>query len=535
MVTPPAVREVIVGRLARLTERGRRMAGVASVIGRECDFSVLSEVAGISTGEAAEGVEDLVARRILHAVGERLDFTHERIREVAYDLVLPAHRKLLHRAVAGALEPHAADDPAAQALALGRHYAAAEAWDRAWPYLAQAGTRAAGRYAHREAIACFEQALGALSQLRATPELIERIIDLRIELRHSCVPLRDHQRILAHLRDAEEAAQALADRRRLAWILVYRIHGLFLAGAGNAGLEAGQRALALAAEVGDCGLKESGAFYLAQVHHWLGNYRQGADLLRHTVTSLEPEMARLGLPANQYVNSRMILAWCLAELGAFDEALARTNEAIESAEKQATAYALVHAYSGAAFVFLRRGEFSHAITVAGRAVDLCQGRDFSALWAIPASLMGSAYAAVGRIDEAISLLEHAAEIAAALGAPVLGFLAEAYLAAGRVDAARAAAGRAVRLALDQREHGWAAWTLRLLGDIAARTGSDQEAPEQYGRALGLAEGLGMRPLAAHCHLGFGELYRRLGKSELAQGHLDVANAMYRDMDMHPKA
>lgn len=198
--------------------------------------------------------------------------------------------------------------------------------------------------------------------------------------------------------------------------------------------------------------------------------------------------------------------------------------------KQATAYALVHAYSGAAFVHLRRGDFGSAIAAAARAVDLCQGRDFSALWAIPASLLGQSYAAVGRVDEAIPLLEHAAEIAAPLGAPVLGFLAEAYLVAGRVDEARATAGRAVRLALDHGERGWAAWTFRLLGDIAVRTG-DQEAPEQYGRALGLAEGLGMRPLAAHCHLGLGGLYRRLRKAELAQGHLDTANTMYRDMDM----
>jgi DNA-binding SARP family transcriptional activator len=533
MATPPAVREVIASRLKRLTERGRRMAGLASVIGRESDFSVLSEAAGISASEAAEGVEELVDRRILHAIGERLDFTHDRIREVAYDLVLPAHRKLLHRAVAAALESRSIGDPAAEALALGRHYAAGEVWDRAWRYLAQAGARAAGRYAHREAIACFEQALRALAQLPGGPELIERSVDLHIELRHSCVPLRDHQRILAHLRDAENAAHAIADRHRLAWILVYRIHGLFLAGASAAALEVGPQALALAAEAGDPDLAESATFYLAQAHHWVGNYRRGAELLRKEVTVLEGELARRGRPAKQYVNSRMILAWSLAELGVFGEALTRAQEAIESAEQQATAYALVHAYSGAAFVHLRRGDLEGVMVTAGRAVDLCQGRDFSALWAIPASLLGPAYAAVGRIGEAISLLEQAVEIAATLGAPVLGFLADAYLIAGRVDEARATADRAVRIALDQGEQGWAAWIFRLLGDVAARTSGDQEAAEQYGRALGLAEGLGMRPLAAHCHLGLGSLHRRHGKPELAQGHLDAAHAMYGELDMRP--
>jgi hypothetical protein len=41
----------------------------------------------------------------------------------------------------------------------------------------------------------------------------------------------------------------------------------------------------------------------------------------------------------------------------------------------------------------------------------------------------------------------------------------------------------------------------------------------------------MRPLVAHCHLGLGKLYRRTGKSELAQEHLATATAMYREMDM----
>ena len=41
----------------------------------------------------------------------------------------------------------------------------------------------------------------------------------------------------------------------------------------------------------------------------------------------------------------------------------------------------------------------------------------------------------------------------------------------------------------------------------------------------------MRPLVARCHLGLGELYRRTGKREKAQGHLTTATALYREMDM----
>jgi len=51
------------------------------------------------------------------------------------------------------------------------------------------------------------------------------------------------------------------------------------------------------------------------------------------------------------------------------------------------------------------------------------------------------------------------------------------------------------------------------------------------QALALAEELGMRPLAAHCHLGLGNLYRRTGQREQARDHLITATTMYREMDM----
>ena len=41
----------------------------------------------------------------------------------------------------------------------------------------------------------------------------------------------------------------------------------------------------------------------------------------------------------------------------------------------------------------------------------------------------------------------------------------------------------------------------------------------------------MRPLVAHCHLGFGKLYRRTGQHAQAQEHLTTATTMYREMDM----
>jgi DNA-binding SARP family transcriptional activator len=77
------VRQMVTRRLERLSERARLLTTVAAVIGREFDFVVLREAAGLTDVQAAEGVEELVRRSILHGVGERFDFTHDRIRDAA--------------------------------------------------------------------------------------------------------------------------------------------------------------------------------------------------------------------------------------------------------------------------------------------------------------------------------------------------------------------------------------------------------------------------------------------------------------------
>ncbi|MBI3065539.1 MAG: tetratricopeptide repeat protein [Deltaproteobacteria bacterium] len=112
-------------------------------------------------------------------------------------------------------------------------------------------------------------------------------------------------------------------------------------------------------------------------------------------------------------------------------------------------------------------------------------------------------------------------------------LSEAYLLTGREADARAAAQRALGLARQHKERGHEAYTLLLLGEIAAREDSLDigKAENHYRQALALAEALGMRPLIAHCHVGLGKLYRRTGDLEQARMHLTKGVAMMREMDM----
>jgi tetratricopeptide (TPR) repeat protein len=112
-------------------------------------------------------------------------------------------------------------------------------------------------------------------------------------------------------------------------------------------------------------------------------------------------------------------------------------------------------------------------------------------------------------------------------------LGEAYLLADQVEDARACADRALVLARERGERGHEAWALCLLGDIASRHDRPDVATAEahYGAAMALASALGMRPLAAHCHLGLGTLYTKIGRLEHARAEISTAIDLYRAMQM----
>jgi tetratricopeptide (TPR) repeat protein len=105
--------------------------------------------------------------------------------------------------------------------------------------------------------------------------------------------------------------------------------------------------------------------------------------------------------------------------------------------------------------------------------------------------------------------------------------------AGSQEEARHYAVQTLDHARAYQAHGYQAYALRLLGDIAARhePPDTAQAEAHYRRALALANERGMGPLVAHCHLGLGKLYARTDREQRAEGHLSTAATMYREMDM----
>jgi tetratricopeptide (TPR) repeat protein len=101
------------------------------------------------------------------------------------------------------------------------------------------------------------------------------------------------------------------------------------------------------------------------------------------------------------------------------------------------------------------------------------------------------------------------------------------LLTGHLDEAKGLAQSALMFARDLKARGNEAYALRLLGEIHAQQEplAAEAAESAYRQALGLADELGMRPLLAHCYLGLGTLYTKMG--QLAPARVALSTAMER--------
>ena len=540
LVLSEAVRQLVTRRLERLSERGRLLTTVAAVIGREFEFALLQRAAGLGDAEAAQGVEELVRRRIFQGVDERFDFTHDRIREVARAELLAPRRRVLHRSVAEAIEAVHAADLEPHILALGLHYHGAEMWPRAMSYLRRAAVHAFVRSAHREAATCFEHALAAASHLPRTPETLDEMLELQLQLRAALWPLAEFARIATCLEEAERLAISLEDRGRLGRIAAFTSVLRWVTGDAQGASLFAQRARDVAVSLEDPPLQVMSNYYLGLAHFLLADYRKAeiAYLENLTMLTVTEGRDRLRTAGPILVLSTAWLALPLAERGAFAEGLAHGQAALTLAETAQDPYSIVSASYCLAYLHCLKGEDDSAVPLLERALALCRERDFGVWLPQVLGYLGYAYSRVGRIDEGLALLEQAIDVYEATRAwPFRALLTvhrgTACLAAGRLDPARALGQQALALAREHGERGHEAWALRLLGEIASRWAplDAREAEHGYHQALALAMELGMQPLVAHCRLELGHLSRRTGEAAKSREHLTTAATMYREMGM----
>jgi len=536
---PPTVRATIASRIDRLRYEDKRLLQAASVIGDEVPVRLLEAVADVPAEEVRRGLEQLQAGGLLDQRALFPDlvygFRHALVHDVAYESLLHDRRRGLHARILEAIEQFYPGRLAEQTERLAHHAFLGEVWDRAVGYCREAGTRTLARMASWESVSFYERALSALAHRPADAALG---VDLRGDLHNALVPLGQHARCVAVLREAAALAASLGDRPRLARTLSLESSVHWDMGASEEAARVGERALAIADETRDTGLQVVGHYNVGAGRRAVGDYRQALVGLRRVLAVLPPAASgeRFGLPGIAAVLTRAQLAWTLAELGQFDEAMEAAEEGLRLAEARRDTYSVTYALLGVGGTLLRRGHIREARGLLERGIAQCG--DMPAFYPPFAGDLAMVDALAGRTAEALELAERGVRQAQSMQrfgrlSLIMTHLGEARLLAGHPAAAAADAWRALELAHTHRERGNVVYAERLLG-LAARatTPPDAESARTHlARALDLAGLLGMRPLAARCHLGLARLARDGGDAAGGEKHLITAREAFQAMRM----
>ena len=267
---PATVRELVVKRLAVLSDSARTVAAAVAVLGDLAEMSTLARV-GLGDEETLDAVHLLLARQVLEESDARLVFLHQKVRDVVYAELLDDERRSLHRRVGEFLEETPTD---ANLQDRAFHWDRAGAPELASPRYLEAARYAVAQHAPGDAAELYRRHLeltpyGSPDAATARLEMAVRVLALQGDSENACAQLRQVVGEAQALSLVELEAEA---RRELGHLLVLR-------GEPDLAREELQGALALAQ--GGGGLELSILRELANLERTLVRHERARELLTH--------------------------------------------------------------------------------------------------------------------------------------------------------------------------------------------------------------------------------------------------------------
>jgi DNA-binding CsgD family transcriptional regulator len=255
---PVTVRDAVIARAGRLSQRARRLLEVVAIIPGDVEVGLLESVGG----DLVDELDACIAHGVLSSTSTHVGFRHELAR-LAIEGTIPAHRRRgLHRQALAALESSAGD--AADLARLAEHAEGADDRAAVLRWAPPAAERAARSGSHREAAAQYERALRFADGLGPAE---------RIEL------------------------------------LRHRVNECWVTDQFAAAIEAAHEVLAAARSAGDTRAEGDALRTLSRLNFFIGQVRDGETLAQQAVELLErlPEGHELAMAYANVAQRRMVI------------------------------------------------------------------------------------------------------------------------------------------------------------------------------------------------------------------------------------
>ncbi len=532
---PKSIEGLLMARLDRLDESYQELVQVASVIGRRFQRPVVEGLYG-RPERLDESLQRLIGFELIQA--EQLErflaylFRHALLRDVAYEGILYARRRVLHGRVARRIEELSQDHLEDQLAVLAWHYLQAEEFMPALHYHLHAAEQAVSRFANRDALALYATALSITRHLEgaAEPEpgwLQGQCRNIHEQSGQLRLLLGEYDDAEAHFREA----LSLARPDEELWL---RLHRLLASveerrsryEAAFTWLNSGMATAAadLHAEQARCYLLGAGLYYRQ------GLYQQAL------------EWANQGLGLAEQVGSQADQAHALKLIGNINRDQGELPQAISYLERACTAYeglnlpgGLCDTLNDLGMLYLRLGRWIATVDSYEQSLQISES--IGDVQAVARTSNNLAVVLVGRnqLERAAELYQLSSTMFGRIGS-TLGVVVttanrgEVLLLQGRSAEALPLLIEAITICEQIGARSFLSEFLRMAAEAALAYG-DREAARSYAqRSLAFANELGMTPEAAIAHRILGQVALAEDNLELAQRELEQSLAALAHLD-----
>jgi class 3 adenylate cyclase/tetratricopeptide (TPR) repeat protein len=529
---PETIQGIIMARLDRLGEEGKRAVQLASVIGRQFLQRLLERIAGLS-GKLEGLLQELKALEIIYEQGLLPEpayiFKHAVIQDVAYGSLLKERRRELHRAVGGAIEELYPDRLADHYQELAHHFVIGEDWPKAFEYLTRTGDRAKDAFANQTALDSYAKALEVASRVspplapRRTMEIYQRRGQVWRLMSRAVDAIAELDRMLAMAREEGDRfaeAQALVDLSLSHWMCFSSEHAPLTKSCAEEALRIGR-------EIGDEEVVAKSLSYLGLVYQVEGDLVRGDEKLEESLRISETRgfkdataqnLTWLGAHAHWRGEFRRAIPLCrraeetalenhdgfselialafrclsLIGLGEFEQGLATINEGLTKARDRESVWVIGRLTNSLGWLYQELGDFRRASELNRESRELGQRVKNQNVEVSAVINVAYDHFHLGETDKALAMLEDSLVRVekSAFGAHrwrwamhLATYLAEALLALGRPEQALSQADKALHGARATGSLKYVGKAHLLRGQIAMaggdRTGGELELREAF--------------------------------------------------------
>lgn len=397
---PATLTGVLQARLDRLPSTESEVLERAAVIGRTFWDAAVAAMRGSEVAQALTGGEEV--RSALSALSNKelvfshqpsafasaqeFTFKHAILREVTYERVLKAKRKLYHRMAADWLIQQSHERIDEYLGLIAQHYELAGDTAHAVEFLERAAEQSMRLSAYREALSASEHALAILASSEDKNPAIRARLLLTIGVAQ--LWLTDHATAMARLEECIALARTIPDRA---------LEARALARLGRIGLEQGkfdqaevnlQSSLGLARELNDIDMIAYTLAHLGYISHYQGRY---ADAQRYGEESYKFAKQAGDSVAQSF--SLNMLAMISVNNHQFEQAHEYHLLAIEICKNAGDRYGFARTYNNLSELIRVQRKYAEAKPYTLESIKLA--RELGNRYALPIMLINLVYSQVG--------------------------------------------------------------------------------------------------------------------------------------------